>query len=31
MAKMGAMTNSEETDELLHDAAFHQVIHCLLQ
>ena len=27
---MGTLTNSEEPDEMQHNAAFHQVLHCLL-
>ena len=28
---MGTMANSEDTDEMLHYAAFHKGIHCLLR
>ena len=28
-ALTGTFTNSEETDEMLHNAAFHLVLHCL--
>ena len=27
---MGTLTNSEDPDEMPHDAAFHQGLHCLL-
>ena len=27
---MGTLTNSEYQDEMQHDAAFHQGLHCLL-
>ena len=27
---MGTLANSEGSDEMLHKAAFHQVLHCLL-
>ena len=27
---MGTFTNSEDPDEMLHSAAFHQGLHCLL-
>ena len=27
---MGTLTNSEEPDEMQHNAAFHQGLHCLL-
>ena len=29
--KMGALANSEDPDEVRHDAAFHQGLHCLLR
>ena len=29
--KMGTLANSEDPDEMLHDAAFHQGLHCLLR
>ena len=29
--KMGTLANSEDLDEMLHDAAFHQGLHCLLR
>ena len=28
---MGTLANSEDLDEMLHDAAFHQGLHCLLR
>ena len=28
---MGALTNSEDPDEMQHKAAFHQGLHCLLR
>ena len=28
---MGTLTNSEDPDEMLHFAAFHQGLHCLLR
>ena len=28
---MGTLENSEEPDEMQHDAAFHQGLHCLLR
>ena len=28
---MGNLANSEDPDEMPHDAAFHQVLHCLLR
>ena len=28
---MGTLTNSEEPDEMQHNAAFHQGLHCLLR
>ena len=28
---MATFTNSEDTDEMLHNAAFHQGLHCLLR
>ena len=28
---MGTMTNSEDPNEMLHKAAFHQGLHCLLK
>ena len=28
---MGILTNGEDPDEMLHDAAFHQGLHCLLR
>ena len=28
---MGIMANSEDPDEMLHKAAFHQGLHCLLR
>ena len=28
---MGTFTNSEDHDEMLHNAAFHQGLHCLLR
>ena len=28
---MGTLANSEDPDEMLHNAAFHQGIHCLLK
>ena len=28
---MCTLTNSEDTDEMLHNAAFHQGLHCLLK
>ena len=28
---MGTFTNSEDLDEMLHNAAFHQGLHCLLR
>ena len=27
---MGALANSEDPDEILHNATFHQSLHCLL-
>ena len=30
-AKTGSLANSEDLDEMQHDAAFHQVLHCLLR
>ena len=29
--QMGTFTNSEDPDEMLHNAAFHQGLHCLLR
>ena len=28
---MGMLTNSKDPDEMLHNAAFHQGVHCLLK
>ena len=28
---MGTLENNEDPDEMQHDAAFHQVLHCLLR
>ena len=28
---MGTLANSEDTDEMLYNAAFHQGLHCLLK
>ena len=28
---MGTLTNSEDSDEMQHSAAFHQGLHCLLR
>ena len=28
---MGTLANSEDPDEMLHNAAFHQGLHCLLR
>ena len=28
--KMGTLANSEDLDEILHDVAVHQCLHCLL-
>ena len=28
---MGTLTNSEDPDEMQHNAAFHQCLHCLLR
>ena len=28
---MGTLTNSEDPDEMLHNAAFHQGLHCFLR
>ena len=28
---MGTLANSEDTDEMQHNAAFHQGLHCLLR
>ena len=28
---MGTLANSEDPDEMQHDAAFHQGLHCLLR
>ena len=28
---MGTLANSEDQDEMQHDAAFHQGLHCLLR
>ena len=28
---MGTLANSEDPDEMPHDAAFHQALHCLLK
>ena len=28
---MGTLTNSEDPDEMQHNAAFHQGLHCLLR
>ena len=28
---MGALTNSEDPDEMQHNAAFHQGLHCLVR
>ena len=29
--KMGTLTNNEDPDEMSHDAAFHQSLHCFLR
>ena len=31
LTDMGTLANSEDTDEMQHNAAFHQVLHCLLR
>ena len=28
---MGTLANSEDADEMLHNAEFHQCLHCLLK